>query len=147
MESLPRLIVDGRAVLVGSLVHQFHYLSALDLARMVSHALWMPTFAGRELTLLGPRPYSVEDAISTYIRLADSTVKLSWRPSWLPRVGVALRRGSPSARLADVFACLAQIPEIPGSDNTDEVFDGPMTSLEAWAARVGLDRFEMALNS
>jgi uncharacterized protein YbjT (DUF2867 family) len=110
METLPRQVRGGRAVVLGRQPHPFHLIAATDFARMVSRALATPESAGKRLDVHGPQALTIADALRIYCQqLAPGTRVVTFtRAGGRPRRAAATpcregpatsgrRRGRPAA--------------------------------------------------
>lgn len=132
MESLPLFVRDGRAVVLGRQPHRLHYLAAEDYAGLASRALDHEGCANRALTLWGPEPYTMHEALAQYVAAMHPGLRAGTLP--LP-VAYALARltGNTELRFAvTLFTAFRAIGEVGDPQATARLLGAPRTTLSAW---------------
>ncbi len=133
MESLD-LFVRGKTVsLLGNQPHAYHYLAASDYGRMVTAAYALPA-ADRDLTLLGPQPFTMRAALEIYVRELRPDLKLSVAPLPLIRL-IGRLTGKPElVHAALLFDAFRQLPETGDRAPADALLGSATTTLTEWCA-------------
>jgi uncharacterized protein YbjT (DUF2867 family) len=132
MESLDLFVRGKKAVILGRQPNRYHYLAARDYADQVANAYAVPAAAGRALTLLGPEPFSMEEALARYIELVRPDLKLARMPLALPSL-IARLTGNQQLRLVTtLFDAFAKIPEAGDRSEADALVGRAMTRLDGW---------------
>jgi uncharacterized protein YbjT (DUF2867 family) len=85
MESLPDLLTQGQYLVVaGWQAHPVYWVAGEDYGQMVAAALQLPVEQmSRTLTIQGPEPLTLDQAASTYRRIADPRLRILHLPLWL----------------------------------------------------------------
>ena len=123
------------ATIIGSQPHRYHYLAADDYAGMVSRAFSVAEAADRELTVLGPEPFTMREALEVYRAACFPELRISTMPIWLFRL-IATVRGDQTMRfVAMLFGAFAQLGESGDPKEANELLGAPQTTLAQWCAR------------
>lgn len=139
MESLDLFVRGRSATILGYQPQRFHYIAAADFARQAVRALGEPRAANMALTLLGPEPMTMREALEVYVRIARPDLKITQAPLGVLRVVAAVTR-NPQLRLATaLFGAFQRIGE-GVDDGQARMLLGPATTrLDQWcAARVAV---------
>ena len=132
MESLDMFARDGRATVLGPQPNAFHYLAAADYARAAVRALTDPAVPVGAYELLGPEPFTMADAVRTYVRLARPDLEYAEMPLDALR-GAAAASGDPQlALVVMLFGAFQQMPEQGGGEAADAVLGKAETRLDDW---------------
>lgn len=77
MESLP-LFVQGKSMaLIGRQIHPLHWVAAEDYAHMVSKSYQTDETLNKELYILGPEAFTMQEAMERYIQSAAAGIKIA----------------------------------------------------------------------
>lgn len=139
MESLDLFVRGTSASIIGRQPHPYHYLAAADYGRMVAAAYAAPDAAGQALTLLGPQPLTMRQALEVFIRTARPDLKLSVAPLPLLRLVARLTGKADLAHAVVLFDAFRRLPETGDRAPADRLLGPATTTLAAWcAARRGV---------
>lgn len=132
MESLDLFVRGKAAELMGPQPNRYHYLAASDYARHVTRAYREPAAANTALTLLGPAPFTMREALQLYVRIARPDLRLRETPLAVVRV-IARLTGNPQLRLATaLFGAFRELPETGDRAQADALLGPAPTTLAAW---------------
>jgi uncharacterized protein YbjT (DUF2867 family) len=139
METLPNLVRDGRAMVMGRQPHPWHWVAAEDFARLVSRALALPEAAGRTLYVYGPQALTMEQAVETYRRLCAPHAKLTRVPFLvLQLLALSPKHRELKAVGLPIMRYFSKVHETADPAETNALLGAPATTLEAWCrARAG----------
>jgi uncharacterized protein YbjT (DUF2867 family) len=135
MESLPKFIQRGHATVIGHQPHRYHYLAAADYAAMVSKALRMPECASRALTIFGPQPLTMFEALSVYCRSLVPPLAPRRIPMPLFRLLAYVRNDPDMKFAASLFAGFSRIGESGDPSEARRLLGPATTTLEDWCRR------------
>ena len=84
MESLPKFVKGSKAYIFGEQPNPYHFVAAVDYARMVSASYMLERAANTRLFIHGPEGLMFRDALQRYCRVMHPEVKkISTMPYWL----------------------------------------------------------------
>lgn len=83
MDTLPRQVRGGRAVVLGRQRRALHLVAATDFARLVSRCLDVPESAGTRLDVHGPEAVTIGDALRAYCALLRPDARVVEMPLWV----------------------------------------------------------------
>src|SRR5215218_4408647 len=86
METLPRHLKGGRAVVLGRQPHPLHMIAADDFARMVARAYAVPEAENQTFDVWGPEPITIPDALALYCRIVEPSARVITVPISLMKV-------------------------------------------------------------
>lgn len=133
MESLPMFVRGRRATVLGRQAHRYHYLAASDYARIVARSFLEPRAASTELTVFGPAPYTMREALLAFTRIALPAVRVDHLPLPLART-IASLTGNADLRFAtELFAAFEAIGEEGDPAAAAALLGAATTSLEDWS--------------
>jgi len=134
METLPGFVHDGRALVMGTFRHPWHWVAANDFARMVVASYATPAAAGKRLFIHGPEAYTLPGALARYARIAQPGTIVSTIPLWKVRLIAALTRRPQTKAILPFMRYIARVPEGGDPAEANELLGAPTTTLDAWAA-------------
>lgn len=135
MESLALFVRGPSAVLIGHQPHRYHYLAADDYAAMVSAAYRTPAALGRELTLLGPQPFTMAAALELYLSYRHPNMKIRRMPLSLFRLLATFSGNADMKVAAMLFDAFRHIPESDDGQEAARLLGPATTTLVHWCAR------------
>jgi len=134
MEMLPRLVRDGRATVFGKPSRRWHFVSAQDLARMVTESYLRPEAAGKRFYVHGPQTLTVLEALRTYCDVLHPEIKtISQVPYWVLRLVAWARANEILRRGLDMVAYLEKVGERGDATEANAILGAPRLTLEEWA--------------
>lgn len=132
METLPRFVQGKRASILGNQPHPWHWLAADDYARMVVAAYATPAAANKTLTILGPEPWTLHQALEIYCRIARPEAKISAIPFWMASLIAGLSRDPALQAAIPFFKYSGQVPESGDSSEANRLLGTPTMTMEQW---------------
>jgi uncharacterized protein YbjT (DUF2867 family) len=134
MELLPKMVRDGRAMIMGRQPTPWRWIAADDYAAMVSRALETPESAGKTLYVYGPEALTFEEAMKIYQPICAASATISTMPfwmlrliSWMPGRGELRHVGLP------IMKYFTKVTEIGDASEANELLGAPTTTVRAWS--------------
>lgn len=137
MEILPQFINQGRAAVFGKQPHPYHWVAALDLARMVVTAYMLGGAANKRYIILGPEAISMQEALRRYCSAFHPEIKeVSSMPFWLVKLLGTLTSNQELKSAGEMMAYFEKIGESSSNHSDDYCLLGPPSiTLDAWLER------------
>lgn len=132
MESLDLFVRGRKAVLLGRQPNRYHYLAADDYAGQVARAYRAEEARNQALTLLGPDPFTMEEALGRYIALVRPDLKFARMPLLLPKLIARLTGNAELKVVTALFDAFAKMPETGDAEAADRIIGKARTSLDTW---------------
>jgi len=133
MEMLPKLVRDGKAMVMGRQPAPWHFLAAEDYARMVSRAFATPAAAGKSLYVYGPEAFTIEEALERYRSICAPEAKLARVPFWVLSIVACLSGRADLRRVGlPIMRYFSRVKETGDPAEANELLGGPTTTLEEW---------------
>jgi uncharacterized protein YbjT (DUF2867 family) len=133
MESLPKMIKNGRAIAPANLSKEFYWVAARDYAQLVSKAMMTHVANNKIMPVAGPEKFTFADALHNYCRLSHPGVKVQAVSTALMRIIGTVTFNPELKMVAALFAYFSKVNEQVGMDETRKLLGQPLTKLEAWA--------------
>lgn len=135
MESILQSVRGKQATVMGPATQKFHFVAADDYAELVVKALHTPATVNQRLEVYGPTAFTLRQAMDIYVRLADTTIKVSQTPFWMMKVINRLFLGGALTHTIKLMELTESIGETGNAALTTRLLDTPTTTLEQWCAR------------
>jgi uncharacterized protein YbjT (DUF2867 family) len=133
METLPRFVRGGRAIVFGKSKKKWRWVSAADLARMTVTAHENPETIGAYLHVLGAEAFSFREAIELLCYVAFPTVRVKIISFTALRIMAFLyRRPQLTARIP-LMKYFDRVTESGDPSLANELLGAPETRLAEWA--------------
>jgi uncharacterized protein YbjT (DUF2867 family) len=132
METLPRFVRGTRASILGNQPHPWRWVAADDYARMVAAAYATPAAANKSLTILGPEPWTMRQALETHCRIVRPDAKVSATPFWMASLLAGLSRDPALQAAIPFFKYSEKIAEAGDPAEANALLGAPTTTLEQW---------------
>lgn len=132
MESLPMFIRGNTAEILGRQPHRYHYLAAEDYARMLSGALRSEHAANKVLTLLGPQPYTMREALEIYLARIHPGMKIKTLPLPLLRLIAGIKKDDDLRFAVSLFEAFAALGEEGDPAEANALLPAPRITLDQW---------------
>jgi len=132
METLPRHVQGGLAIVLGRQPHPLHMVAAGDFARMVSRSFRTPEAANRHFFVQGPEAITIKDALRFYCSLLEPGKRVVSMPLWFMSVvdGLFTRRQLRST--IQLMRVMQRAGERGDPSEANEVLGAPTTTLRRW---------------
>jgi uncharacterized protein YbjT (DUF2867 family) len=133
METLPSLVREGRAMVMGRQPTAWHWVAAADYARMVAKAYTTPTTMGKTLYVYGPEALTMEQAVERYRATCAPEAKLAHVPFWILAI-IAMSPSRTELRRIGlpIMRYFSKVREIGDSAEADTLLGRPATTLAEW---------------
>ena len=132
METLPRHVQGGLAIVLGRQSHPLHMAAAGDFARMASRSFRTPEAANRHFFVQGPEAITIPDALRLYCSLLEPGKRVVSMPLWFMSVvdGLFTRRQLRST--IQLMRVMQRVGERGDPSEANEVLGAPTTTLRRW---------------
>jgi len=133
MESLPRFVQAGKAVVFGKQPHQYHWIAAIDYANMVAISYQKPEAQNKIFYIHGTQAYTMHEALTKYCAVLNPKItKITTIPYWLVGL-IATLKGNKELKFAKtLMAYFEKAGEIGVPSKTSEILGTPQISLDEW---------------
>lgn len=137
MELLPKLVRDGRAMIMGRQPNALHWIAAKDYARMVARAFSLHAAANRTFHVRGPEALTMEQALRTYCERCAPDAKVEHVPFAVLRL-VSLLPGNRELRRVGLplMRYFEKVQELGNPAETNALLGAPQTTVAAWSDSV-----------
>lgn len=133
MEQLPRLVVNGRAVLVGDQPTPWRWFAANDLGRMVANAYQFPEALNKRFYIHGPQQITMKEALEQYCHAFYPEIE---SVSVMPIAAAKAVATSTGNQMLNIFAQLMdyfqKVGELGDPAEANQILGRPSTTLEDW---------------
>lgn len=135
-ESLSLFMRDNKAVFVGSGKASFHFLAAADYARIVSECFSSDKADNKVLTIFGPEPMPIPEAMRRFLAVCYPDVRIERLPIWLAKMSAAMafnKNLKAAVRMMAFFDKHDDSEVAVGPEEADAIFGRSTTTVEEWA--------------
>lgn len=133
MESLPLFVNQGQAAVIGKQPHPYHWVAAVDIARMVAAAYRLGEEADGRFIVHGPQAVLMQEALSRYCAVFHPEIKkVSNMPIWLMRLMALFSKDQQLKGAVEMMAYFEKVGEGSRAPQAGCVLGTPQTSLERW---------------
>jgi uncharacterized protein YbjT (DUF2867 family) len=134
MELLPKMVRDGRAMIMGHQPTPWRWVAADDYAAMVSKAFVTAAAAGKTLYVYGPEALTFEEAMRVYQPICAPEATISTMPFWLLRV-ISWMPGRGELRHVGlpIMQYFTKVKEIGDATEANELLGAPTTTVREWS--------------
>lgn len=135
-ESLPLFIQGAKSIYIGSGKTQFHFLAVADYAQIVSQCFSGDKADNKVLTIFGPEPLPIPEAMRRFLAIAYPDVTISRLPMWLAKWSTMIafnKNLKASVRLMAFFNKHDDSEADPGPEIADKIFGRCTTTVEEYA--------------
>jgi len=135
-ESLPLTIQANKAILIGSGQQSFFFLAAADFANIVGQCLATDKADRKALTIFGPEPMPVPEAMRRFLEIAHPDISIDHLPVWMARfisfftVDKSLKMAIKMMAFYDKYG---DDDVMVGPEEADRIFGRCPTTVEEWA--------------
>jgi len=134
METIPKFVDKGRAVIYGEQPHPINFLAVSDFAVMVSNSIGKIDCVGKTFDVLGPEALTLDTVLGMYKRYRRPNLKVTHSS---PRWGQILRLVQLSSRpefseLVTLMTELRQTPQKADPSLTNSLLGAPTTRFHDW---------------
>lgn len=132
MESLDMFVRSNRLELMTPQPLRYHYLAAADYAEIVARVLVEGGAARQALTVLGPEPLTMREALETYRQRLRPDLNIRATPTRIIRIVAALSRNAELRQAAMLFSAFPKIPETGDRAPADRLLGRAQITLSGW---------------
>jgi uncharacterized protein YbjT (DUF2867 family) len=131
-ESMRSFILGSRAFVIGRQPNKFHWVAAADIARMVAGAIVAREAQNTTLTVFGPEPLTVREALVRYLSIARPHVRIKTVPMGLTRMLTMLSPGIRSDAIV-FMRFFEKHVEVGDPLGANRILGAPSITIEKWA--------------
>jgi uncharacterized protein YbjT (DUF2867 family) len=135
-ESLPLLLQKDKMVFVGSGRTSFYFLAAADYARIVARCFQTDRADNRILTIFGPEPMPIPEALRRFLSIAHPDVRIDHLPIWLAKFSAFITFSKKLRAAVDLMAFYDRHDDSEveiGPEEADRLFGRCQTTVELWS--------------
>ena len=135
-ESLPLSIKADKAIFVGSGKRSFHFLTSADYAEIVSKCFSGSLADNKRLTIFGPEPMPIPEAMRRFLTIAHPDVRLNHLSLWMARLAAAVSFNTGLKAAVTLMAFYDRHDDADveiGPEEADRLFGRCPTTVEEWA--------------
>lgn len=135
-ETLPLFLQKGKAVYIGSGRASFHFLAASDYANIVSQCFTSDKADNKELTIFGPEPMPIPEAMRRLLAIVHPDCKIEHLPVWLARISAWMmfdKNLKMAVRLMAFFDKYDDSEVVAGPGEADSLFGRRSMTVEQWS--------------
>jgi uncharacterized protein YbjT (DUF2867 family) len=140
METLPRHLRGGRAVVIGRQPHPLHMIAADDYARMVARAYALDEAADRTFYVQGREAFTIKEALDLYCRIVGPAMRVVTVPIPVMRIVDRLFMTGELGPTLDLMEVMQRTGEVGDPAPAWAVLGPPTTTLRAWCEARATDR-------
>jgi uncharacterized protein YbjT (DUF2867 family) len=132
-ESLPMMVRNGKAMMMGKQPMPFHWAAADDLGRMVAAAYLKPESANKIFYIHGPKAYLFKDILTEYCNKRHPEIKkISSTPFGVLKL-IGFMTGNIMLKDAvKMFQYFEKTKELGDPTEANEILGKPKITLEEW---------------
>jgi len=132
MDTLPRHIQGGMAIVLGRQPHPLHMIAAADLAALISCAFRTPEAANRHLFARGPEAITILDALRLYCSIVARGKRIFTLPLWFMNLIDTVFMHQRMRVTLDVMRQLQQVGEMGDAAETSRLLGTSTTTVRQW---------------
>jgi uncharacterized protein YbjT (DUF2867 family) len=134
-ESLPLMVRNGKAMMIGKQPHLINWIAAEDYAKMVVTAYQKEESWNAIYYIHGPEKYLFEEALLQYAKKVNpKTKKVAATPIGMMKF-IAFLTGKKELKIvASMFAYFEKVPQMGDPTKANELLGAPTINLEKWLA-------------
>jgi uncharacterized protein YbjT (DUF2867 family) len=133
MESLPMFVRNGKPSIIGQQPHRYHYLAASDYAEIVVNSFKNREYLGRKVTVLGPAPYTMREALVEFSAICLGGKAVGYTPLPLLRLIAKVTRKEELKTVATLFSSFQQVADESDPTSVQVVPSNP-ANLRQWCS-------------
>lgn len=133
MESLPSMIQDGEAKIMGEQPLKIQWIASEDFGKLVVNGYQNSHSWNREFNVFGPEALTLNDALEKYIKVKHPEIsKVTNTPFWSLKK-LALDSGSVQLNaIIPLFEFFEKTEEVGSPDTVNSLLGKPSTTLQQW---------------
>jgi uncharacterized protein YbjT (DUF2867 family) len=137
METLPKFVRDGKAMIMGHQPRPWQWIAAADFAAMVARGFELPEAAGKVFHVRGPQALTMQEAVETYRRLRAPDAKLMTVPFWILQIMALLPSHRELRRVGlPLMRYFSKVAEVGDPTEANAMLGAPATTVEAWCRQL-----------
>jgi uncharacterized protein YbjT (DUF2867 family) len=138
-DTLPRMIRNGKAMVIGKQKNTFHWMAAEDFAGLVLKAYQKSEKTkNKAFYCFGPEVYTLKEALEKYCRLAHPEIKkVGETPVWLMKLIGALSGNNMLKTFTELSVYFTKVQEPGDPAETYKLLGKPEMTMEDWVKKTG----------
>jgi uncharacterized protein YbjT (DUF2867 family) len=132
-ESLPMMVRNGKAMMMGKQPIPFHWAAADDLGRMVANAYFKPEVRNKIFFIHGPKAYLFKDILTEYCKIKHPEIKkINSTPYGMLHFIAFLTRNKMLKDAVALFKYFEKTKELGDPTEANEMLGKPKITLQEW---------------
>jgi uncharacterized protein YbjT (DUF2867 family) len=132
-ESLPMMVRNGKAMMMGKQPNPFHWAAGEDLGRMVANAYVKPEARNKIFFIHGPKAYLFKDILTQYCQKRHPGIKkVSSTPFGVLKFIAFLTGNTMLKNAVKMFRYFEKTEELGDPTEANELLGKPEITLEEW---------------
>lgn len=132
-ESLPLMIRNGKATLIGKQPNPYRWIAADDYGRMVAKAYQIEESKNRIFNIYGNETHYMKDLLLEYCRHLEPKInKISTAPIGLLKLIALLSRNNELKTAISLFSYFEKVKEPGNADETNDLLGKPEINFKEW---------------
>jgi len=132
-ESLPLMVRDGKAMMMGKQPMLFHWAAADDLGRMVATAYTKPEARNKIFYIHGPKAYLFKDILTEYCKKRHPGIKkISSTPFGVLKIIGFMTGNNMLKDVVKMFQYFEKTKELGDPAETNKLLGKPEITLDKW---------------
>lgn len=133
METLPKFVRKGRATVIGTQPHPYHWVAADDIAAMVAASYAHDDAANKRFLVFGPEAILMLDALRKYcVAIHPEIRNVTMTPFWILKALAALSRNRELRSAVDMMKYFERVGEGVNPKMDSFTLSAPETTLDMW---------------
>lgn len=132
-ESLPLMIRNNQATIIGKQPNPYRWIAADDFARMVCNAYLKPEAKNKIFNVLGQKPLLMKNILAEYCNVYHKNIKkVKSAPIWLMKLLSTVTNNKELKKAVDLFSYFENTEELGDSELADLLLGKPEISFQKW---------------
>jgi uncharacterized protein YbjT (DUF2867 family) len=132
MESLFRFISNNKAHILGKFRHPWHWIAGRDYGRMVAVSYELDSAPNKPLTIFGPEPLTLPDALELYRLKVEPELEIKRIPLWQVKVLATISRRATLKRIIPFMKYMGNTPDLGDPAEANALLGAPTIRFVEW---------------
>jgi len=132
-ESLPKYVVNNRAMMFGKQPHKLSWMAAADYGNMVVKAFQSEAAKNRIFHIRGIEKYTLGEALRIFGDIVHPGMKIARTPLWMVKAIGNISRNKLARGMAQFASFYENNPETAREDDTEKILGPALTTLVDWS--------------
>lgn len=132
MESLHRFITNNKAHVLGKFRHPWYWIAGRDYGRMVAASYELDSAPNKPLTIFGPEPLTLPDALELYRLKVEPELEIKRIPLWKVKVLATISRRATLKRIIPFMKYMGSTPDLGDPAEANALLGAPTVRFVEW---------------